>query len=338
VRLPATGPTPTGLVLEHAKAENVAVTAPAGLTAGHGVRLVGGNTQFGRSSVTVPGLTGIETSGGPLVAATKITADVALMSTGGALTITHGNIESSRIGILSAGQLVLLDTLIHVSGGAGIEYGLLSTGETTVRHVTIAGAGAPTYGMRAYRQGGGTALQTLDNSTVTGFESDLSAGADGLSIARIEVKFSNYATKLVSPGGVIANAGDIMNFPPGFGDPAAGNFHLRHDSPLVDAGVVVGAGDTVPPVISRLRALPLRRLIRFRLSEAARVTIRLTRASRPRLVRSIRLSGRRGANAVRLRRRLVRALGPGRHRVKVSAQDAAGNLAKPRLARLRVRS
>ena len=467
VRLSADGGNPTGLVLEHGKAENIAVTAPAGVTDGLGVRLVGGDTQFGRSTVTVPGLTGIETSGGPLVAATKITADLALMSTGGALTITHGNIESSRIGILSAGQLVLFDTLIHVSGGAGIEYGLLSTGETTVGHVTMAGTGAPTYGMRAYRQGGGTALQTLDNSTVTGFESDLSAGADGLSIARIEVKFSNYLTKLVSPGGVIANASDIMSFPPGFGDPAAGNFHPSHDSPLIDAGQVAGvmndldlaglprivdgdgvdgslpdigayeyqraapvavidapasaglgqaievsgagssdddaadtltyswwfgdgttaagatashayaspgtyalalrvtdptgqestvtkdvtvapaaspadtvgaAGDTVPPVISRLRVLPLRRLIRFRLSEAARVTIRVTRLGSPPRFRSLRLSGRRGANAVHLRRRLVRALGPGRHRVKVSAQDAAGNLAKPRLARLRLPS
>ena len=104
------------------------------------------------------------------------------------------------------------------------------------------------------------------------------------------------------------------------------------------ADTVGAAGDTVPPVISRLRVLPLRRLIRFRLSEAARVTIRVTRLGSPPRFRSLRLSGRRGANAVHLRRRLVRALGPGRHRVKVSAQDAAGNLAKPRLARLRLPS
>jgi len=177
VRLSANGGTPTGLVLENGKAQNVAVTAPDGLSDGVGVRLAGGNTQFGKGSVDVPGLRGIETSGTALVLGSSIRADVALMATSGAVGIAHANIETSRIGILSAA--------------------------------------------------------------------------------------------------------------------------------------------------------------RFRLSEPARVTIRLSRASRPRLGRSIRVNNRRGANAVRLRRRLVRALGPGRYRIKVSARDAAGNLAKPRIARLR---
>ena len=461
VKLSAAGGTPTGLVLAEARAVNVAVTAPAGLTAGLGVRLEDGHSTFANGRVDVPGLRGVESSGIALVLGSSIRAEVALMATSGAVGIAHANIETSRIGILSAGQLSVFDTLIHVSGGAGIEYGVLGTNETTVRHVTMVGTGAPTYGMRAYRQGGGSALHTLDNSTVTGFENDLSAGADGLSLASIAVKYSNYATKLVSPGGVVNPTGDVMNVAPGFGDPAAGNFHLRHDSPLVDAGRVVGtmnnvdlaglprivdgnaadgeqpdigayeyqraapaaaieapasatvgqtidmsgagstdpdaadaltynwwfgdgatatgptashaysapgtyavtlqvtdptgqertvtksivvaagagdanagdaatagdAGDPLAPVISRLRVLPARRLIRFRLSEPAQVTIRLTRRGAHRVARSLRVSGRTGANKIRLRRRLVRALAPGRYRIKVSARDAAGNQA-----------
>jgi hypothetical protein len=87
-------------------------------------------------------------------------------------------------------------------------------------------------------------------------------------------------------------------------------------------------GDTLAPVISRLRVLPARSWVRFRLSEPAGVTIRLVRASRPRLARSLRVSGREGANTSRLRRRLVRALRSGRYPIKVSARDAAGNEAK----------
>jgi PKD domain len=92
--------------------------------------------------------------------------------------------------------------------------------------------------------------------------------------------------------------------------------------------------DTIAPVISRLRVAHARRLIRFRLSEHARVTVRLTRVRARRVARSIRVSGRTGANRIRLRRRLLRALAPGRYRIKVSARDAAGNQANPRTARL----
>jgi hypothetical protein len=63
VRLSANGGTPTGLVLENGKAQNVAVTAPAGLSDGVGVRLAGGNTQFGKGSWTCPGCGGSRPAG-----------------------------------------------------------------------------------------------------------------------------------------------------------------------------------------------------------------------------------------------------------------------------------
>jgi hypothetical protein len=77
------------------------------------------------------------------------------------------------------------------------------------------------------------------------------------------------------------------------------------------------------------------RLVRFRLSERARVTLRVVKLGTRRTVGRVRLGGRAGANSLRLLRRLSldRPLRPGRYRLVVTARDAAGNRAKPRTAR-----
>jgi hypothetical protein len=93
-------------------------------------------------------------------------------------------------------------------------------------------------------------------------------------------------------------------------------------------------GDRLAPVISRLKAARAGKAIRFRLSEPARVTLRLKPVGTGGLIKRIRLSGRAGANLVRLPRRLAKTLRPGRYRVTASARDAAGNRARPRVARL----
>jgi PKD domain len=461
VRLPDGAGSPTGLDLTDARAIGVSVTARPGLTAGLGVRLAG--SRFLDGSVSTPGLRGIETTGESQVADSSITADAAVVSTGDQLLIARSAIESSRVGIVSSATLLAFDTLIHVSGGDGLEYGVLATSAAAATHLTVVGTGNPTYGVRAFRLGGGSALHHLNNSTVTGFENDLSAGADGLSLASIDVDYSNYSSTLVSPGGAIDAGYGNVDVEPGFADAAGVNFHLRHDSPLLEKGRYVGiqgetdlddlprivdgdasgdsepdigayeyqrgapmaaisapdsatvgqtielsgtrssdpdpadaltyswwfgdgtkatgptashtysapgtyaitlqvtdptgqertvtkdivvaagagdaakaggAGDRLAPVISRLKVLRARRLVRFHLSEPARVTIRLTRRGAPHFARSLRVSGRTGTNKIRLRRRLLRTLAPGRYRIKVSARDAAGNQAKPRTARL----
>jgi hypothetical protein len=94
------------------------------------------------------------------------------------------------------------------------------------------------------------------------------------------------------------------------------------------------ATDALALVISGLRAARAGKAIRFRLSERARVTLRLRPVGTGGVAKRIRLNGRSGANLVRLRGRLAKTLRPGRYRVKALARDAAGNQARPRVARL----
>jgi hypothetical protein len=99
-------------------------------------------------------------------------------------------------------------------------------------------------------------------------------------------------------------------------------------------GTTPPATDALAPVISRLRAARAGKAIRFRLSEPARVTLRLRPVGAGGVAKRVRLNGRSGANLVRLRGRLAKTLRPGRYRVTASARDAAGNRARPRVARL----
>jgi len=466
VRLSDDGGTPIGLLMSGAGTTSVVITAPPGVTVGQGVRLAG-HSALESTKVITPGLNGIETIGDATVAGSLIAANVGVTSTSGTLSVLSSRIETDLVGISSKVPSEIRNTLVHVSGGTGTEAGVITNSAMTATQVTVAGTGGFGLGVRAYKHGGGLASLALANSIVTGFEHDVSAGADPLSLASVSTSYSNYSGKLVSPGGVINEGSGNLDVDPGFVNPARADFHLRHDSPLidiaddivlpgetdldeelrvvdgdgmgglradlgayeyqrrapvaaiegpatatvgetlalsgagssdpdrgddltyawtfgdgaagtgatashaygapgayavtlvvtdptgrqatvsmqisvqpdpvVDGGGAASASDGVAPIISRLRVAPARRLIRFRLSEPARVALRLTRAGTPRLLRSIRISGRQGANAVRLRRRLVRALRPGRYRIRVSARDATGNVARPRVARLVLR-
>jgi uncharacterized delta-60 repeat protein len=83
------------------------------------------------------------------------------------------------------------------------------------------------------------------------------------------------------------------------------------------------AADTVAPRITRLRVV--RRQLRFRLSEPARVRVTIRRGRR---VARLALDGRAGRNRARLRR-----LKPGRYRVIARPVDAAGNAGRARVTR-----
>jgi hypothetical protein len=241
LKLSEGGGSPSGLVLTHGGAGNVAVTSSPGLTDGHGVELI--DASFEHGSVTVPGLHGIETANSSFVGNASILARVALKSSVGTLFVAKSRIETSQVGIATgSGAAGITDTLIHVRGGAGDEYGLLATSNVQAEQLTVVGTGTPKHGLVASRAGGGSALVKLQNSTVSGFVHDLAAMGDGISLAGVAVSYSNYATATALPGGTVTPGFGNLNVPPGFVDAGAGDFHLRHDSPLLDMG-----DDIIPP-------------------------------------------------------------------------------------------
>jgi plastocyanin len=93
-----------------------------------------------------------------------------------------------------------------------------------------------------------------------------------------------------------------------------------------------GASDAVDPAISSVRARGTR--VRFRLSEAATVTIQVRKRGAKRVLRSMRVQVAAGTRSVRLRGGKLRK---GRYTVTLSARDPFGNRSAAARAALRVR-
>ena len=89
------------------------------------------------------------------------------------------------------------------------------------------------------------------------------------------------------------------------------------------------ATDATAPVVTKVRLFH-RRSVRFTVSEAARVTIRITRSHRKPVVL------KRTVAAGQVSLKLKRALGYGRYAIRVLAVDAAGNRSAPAIVRRRV--
>jgi plastocyanin len=98
------------------------------------------------------------------------------------------------------------------------------------------------------------------------------------------------------------------------------------------APTVLEVRDSQRPRLTRVRVSRIARgaRVRFRVSEAARVTIAVKRGSRT--VKTKRARARRGAQAV-----TVRGLPAGRYRFAVRARDLSGNRSARRWARLTIR-
>ena len=209
----------------------------------------------------------------------------------------------------------------------------------------------------------------------------LYAFANGNGDSVIAVNWSDYDPSTSEADGVhakidaanVQNAGDAR-----FVNADAGDYRLVSGSPMVDAGDPASAdgldldgnplvadgnadgiarrdlgayelqppapqpqADTQAPVITGFRAR--RSAVSYRLSERARVTVKLQRRlagkrARYRTLGKAAKSAGQGANRLKLTRRLrARAAHPGRYRAVIVAIDAAGNRSAQKAATFRVK-
>lgn len=122
-------------------------------------------------------------------------------------------------------------------------------------------------------------------------------------------------------------------------DNVAVDYYCRVHPAVMKGTVSVGTPpvDATPPAVTAASARVRRRTVAigFRLDEAARITLRLARASKPRrTIRTARKQLGAGRGTITLRRRGLR---PGRYVARLTAEDEAGNDSSVRRATFRLR-
>jgi hypothetical protein len=192
------------------------------------------------------GATAVEIAGGP-TAVEGVTIDGAvgfLASTGSdGATIRKARIAFSVAPItVTSGTIGVEDSLMVVRAGSGSasEGPILSTSTNAtlnMNHVTLIGtpsSNAPAF--VAVNNGSGTATVSFRNGIVTRFPVKYYRQAAGSGPANVAMDYSENggAPALVDTGPGAFTETNHLDVPPGF--ESANDYHLRPDSPLVDAG------------------------------------------------------------------------------------------------------
>jgi hypothetical protein len=186
---------------------------------------------------------------------------------GSGLSWNGGTIRRVRVralerdGIYFGGSLSLENSVIEVSGPDAVALGTspVTTEQLIVSHVTAIGAGSPgSVALRAIKEanmfGPTSASIEVRNSTFTGFEKAVErkgfeggGGPPCASNCRVAQNVSLAWSHLVGqindqggPGSITLGQGMIRQGGAGFLKPSSGDYRLRYDSPLVDAGEPVG--------------------------------------------------------------------------------------------------
>jgi hypothetical protein len=180
---------------------------------------VGGTSKVTVSDVEASGARSVDASGD---------ASIARVSTSGLYGIT-----------VSDGDVTIDDALVLTNGdGIGAEStanGPAAAPKLTLRNATLVGTGGATIGLSANTTTSGNAAMHLRSSTVTGYGQSAQRYTTSSGTATFDATYSNLDPATTFPAGMAAGTGNV-NVVPGFVDAAAGNYQLRADSPLLDAG------------------------------------------------------------------------------------------------------
>jgi PKD domain len=241
-----------GLDLSAATARGVTVTQLLGAQAGAGV-LVGGGATLADSSVamTSDAVAVGATSGEATVTDSTLASHRSAALIGGIahLTLARDTL-AAPVGVLALnGSATVTDTLIDGRTGLGSSIGLASSGingatsAIVARRVTIVGVGdenPSAFGAYAVSDNRGAGTIQLRDSAITATGTPLVRAAAGAPAT------ATIAVDRVAHGDPVAGARDTgpgsivelrrLPAPTGFVDAVNGDFHLRADSPLVDAG------------------------------------------------------------------------------------------------------
>jgi hypothetical protein len=158
-------------------------------------------------------------------------------------------IAYSHVGVevVGGGQMSFEDSLLDTRGGAGLAQagGYVHSNTTdaslSFNHVTIAGTATPSsVALHASAANGHRADLSFRNGIVSGYGNVFDReGLPSVSVASIVTDYSDYSGATVSntgPGSITET--NHLTADPGF--LSATDFHLRADSPLVDAGDPAG--------------------------------------------------------------------------------------------------
>jgi hypothetical protein len=240
------GTGPVGLELSGADAHDVSV-----VNSGPALATTGVVTMYdaGLRAVTIDmsGGVGVEATNGPqgtTIRDSSISADSGVMATHDA-TATLRNVRLSSKGggasAFSGGQLRLSNVIVStsVTDATGVLAGE-GAGGVTANHVTIARS-VPTSGAKGVEERGGSV--SLQNTIIHGYSVPIlrQSGQGPLTSADLSVRYTNFdqGASLLNQGnvpGTVSLGPGNRNEDPRFAGPA--DFHLRGDSPLIDAGEV----------------------------------------------------------------------------------------------------
>jgi hypothetical protein len=245
-----------GAISTNATISNVAIDATEPGTSRFGVVLQAGGALNG-SEVRFPTTSALDigvlvAGAGTAVADSRIQAARAYETGGAGVdsgTVRRSELDASVFGVeVTRGDVVVEDSLLvtrtdNAAGNAAASVNAsFVDASLNLDHVTMIGSPRSSVSaLTAAASSGRRADLTFRNGVISGYTGVLSRNAASGSTANITTDYSDYSgtTTSDSGSGTISET-NHLTAPPGF--LSASDFHLRSDSPLIDAGDPAGLG------------------------------------------------------------------------------------------------